>query len=861
MVKVENRETVWLLTMRFMQMNRGRSQIAILAIVLTTTLFTSLFTGARSMVLSKLEADKKTYSAWSHVILQDITGDEAQSVSDILEKSGFVERFGVNTFVGTLLDERILFQTEVRAADQNAASAFCDAPIQGRLPEKADEIALSSLVLDALGVAYLYEDLNKDLNKNLIKITLTIAVDNADGKEEQITRAFTLCGWWQGDVSDYSQYAWVSEAFAAEVAPKVTREALEGGAMSGAVGFSVWYKNLWSLRQKTEALGESCGFLQTGVPGCGFQINPAYERLIGEDGISLSGIVALTALIVLAGYLIIYNIFSISIQTDLRIYGLLKNVGTTGRQLARIVRMQAFCLCLAGIPIGLATGYGCGVLVSPALTADLDRIGHPQEAVVSASLFVFIAAAVFALVTVYLSCIQACRMVARLSPIEALRIAEGGQSDVKSPAGKARRRSINASWWGMALGNFGRNWKRGLIVMCSIALSLVTLNGIFMMVRGYRLDVYQRAVMAADFMLDKLPDYAPYAVMNGITAEIQTKLNACPDAERVGYVRYSEEYHEMEPHLYQVWEQIAQERLSGQWLERWEQMKEKNQMKITLIGIDKAGFDRLEWCGEACTWEAFLRGEAVLVDNPLLAEQGAHNYQAGDDFVMTFQSGTEKTYQVLGEARLPLSLDYPYANLVTVTVLIPDAEFIACTGSRAAMRALIDAVPGAEERVQQYLEETVLAEDSALLLRSVLDLKASFARYLNKYYFVGGALTVVLALIGMMNFYNLSAVSVLSRRRELAILEAVGMTKRQIRKMLMAEGCLYLCGAFLLAVPVTILFGGRLLTAALGQAFFFTVHVTVLPCVAFLPLLALTAVFIPLSQFRRISGKGIVAYL
>ena len=133
--------------------------------------------------------------------------------------------------------------------------------------------------------------------------------------------------------------------------------------MSGAVGFSVWYKNLWNLRQKTEALGESCGFLQTGVPGCGFQINPAYERLIGEDGISLSGIVALTALIVLAGYLIIYNIFSISIQTDLRIYGLLKNVGTTGRQLARIVRMQAFCLCLAGIPIGLATGYGCGVFL------------------------------------------------------------------------------------------------------------------------------------------------------------------------------------------------------------------------------------------------------------------------------------------------------------------------------------------------------------------------------------------------------------------------------------------------------------------------------------------------------------------
>ena len=107
-----------------------------------------------------------------------------------------------------------------------------------------------------------------------------------------------------------------------------------------------------------------------------------------------------------------------------------------GDSLRGLCVCRRFCLCLAGIPIGLATGYGCGVLVSPALTADLDRIGHPQEAVVGASLFVFIAAAVFALVTVYLSCIQACRMVARLSPIEALRIAEGGQSGVKSPAGK-----------------------------------------------------------------------------------------------------------------------------------------------------------------------------------------------------------------------------------------------------------------------------------------------------------------------------------------------------------------------------------------------------------------------------------------
>lgn len=213
MVKVENQDTLWLLTMRFMKVNRRRNQIAALAIVLTTILFTSLFTGTVSMALSKLEADKKTYSSWFHVILQDITWEEAQRVSDFLENSSSVERFGRDIFVGTLRDERILFQTEVRSADVNAAEAFCNAPIQGRLPEKNDEIALSSLVLDALGIPYQTGE----------KISLIIALDNVDTKDVPIAHDFFLCGWWQGGVSDHSQYAWVSEEFAVEHVPRVTR--------------------------------------------------------------------------------------------------------------------------------------------------------------------------------------------------------------------------------------------------------------------------------------------------------------------------------------------------------------------------------------------------------------------------------------------------------------------------------------------------------------------------------------------------------------------------------------------------------------------------------------------------------------
>jgi len=56
---------------------------------------------------------------------------------------------------------------------------------------------------------------------------------------------------------------------------------------------------------------------------------------------------------------------------------------------------------------------------------------------------------------------------------------------------------------------------------------------------------------------------------------------------------------------------------------------------------------------------------------------------------------------------------------------------------------------------------------------------------------LGTGLSVILLLVGVMNFINTMVVNVSTRRYELAILESVGMTKRQIKRMLSMEGCYY----------------------------------------------------------------------
>ena len=132
----------------------------------------------------------------------------------------------------------------------------------------------------------------------------------------------------------------------------------------------------------------------------------------------VAAIAAVLLLILFTGYLIIYNVFQISVTNDIRFYGLLKTIGTTGRQLRRIIRYQALALSLAGIPVGLLLGWLVGAGLTPAVIGRLNGVTN----VVSVNPVLFAASALFALVTVLLSCRKPGRMAAKVSPVEPMRL-------------------------------------------------------------------------------------------------------------------------------------------------------------------------------------------------------------------------------------------------------------------------------------------------------------------------------------------------------------------------------------------------------------------------------------------------------
>ena len=112
MVKVENKETLRLLTKRFMKMNRARNIIAVIAIMLTSLLFTSLFVGSVSMILSKRATEIKQFMDSSHAIAQNLSEEDAERLQKTIEQDEDVERYGSGIFLGAGMDERFGFSVD-----------------------------------------------------------------------------------------------------------------------------------------------------------------------------------------------------------------------------------------------------------------------------------------------------------------------------------------------------------------------------------------------------------------------------------------------------------------------------------------------------------------------------------------------------------------------------------------------------------------------------------------------------------------------------------------------------------------------------------------------------------------------------
>ncbi|NTV78616.1 MAG: ABC transporter permease, partial [Clostridiales bacterium] len=520
-MKIANQKCIRILSIKSMKAAKMRNLIAVMAIALTTLLFTSLFTVAMSINTSIQQANFRQVGGWSHGTFKYLTKEQY----DEIKEDSLIKEYGLRRFIGIAEGDPFnKSHVEIGYSDEVQAHwMYCD-PIVGKLPtEGTNEVATDTRVLELLGV------------EPVLGNPITVSFD-VDGT--MVTQTFILSGWWEYDEAIVANHILISHSQLQEILDKVgIGSGIGTDGMTGSWNMDIMLDSSFHIADDLLAILTNHGY-QTESKSLGdnyiaIGVNWAYtgaQLAQNIDAMTAMAILALLLIIGFTGYLIIYNVFQISVSNDIRFYGLLKTIGTTGRQLRRIIRQQALVLSLFGIPIGLLIGYLVGIKLTPVILSQLNGV---EVDAVSVSPVIFVGSALFALVTVIISCRRPGRMAARVSPVEAVRYTEGS-SNKKTK----RRAKAGTSLPKMAWANLWRNRSKTIITVTSLSLAVLLLNMTVTFTNGFDMDKYLEDVVS-DFIVADAGYFQVGNYWNGsdaISDSLIASLESQPGLEAGGRV-------------------------------------------------------------------------------------------------------------------------------------------------------------------------------------------------------------------------------------------------------------------------------------------------------------------------------------
>ncbi len=865
-MKVRNTKCVNRLAVRAFLSARRRNIIAVAAIMLTSVLFTAIFAVSLSLVTTFKHSFLKQSGNEAHGYYGALTDEQLEKLT-----SAIPEKYRGTELICGYNDSPAFRSRLLRVAyiDKNAARFEYINLSEGHFPTASDEIAMDTEALKVLGVE----------PKLGAKVELPINIGN-DPNPCVITDTFTLSGFWEFDPVLPLHMAAVAETYARAA----VETAVENGYRRTLPDLYVMFSSSRGILGQMEKWAQKAGLrTTTGLDNDAVEIhvNPGYTQSSSTgDAEAYIAIAAFSLLIIFTGYLIIYNIFQISVTGDIRFYGLLKTIGVTSRQIKKIIRLQALILCSVGIPFGLVAGFLLGNALSGTIIKSLTDLNFVR---ISTSPLIFVGSALFEVLTVLISVSKPGRMAASVSPVEAAKYTEDiGKIRPRKP-GRKGSRIVR-----MAFANMARNRKKSVLVFISLALSVVLLNSVYLLVSGFDPETYISKITAVDFIVGNNDYFRSRGSITPMeTADLDEIISATGRSSegfgygvtKIMYTHSDEEMSEFYKNTRNVFSGISAPNGDPTLFATVEGLDDLllSNVKVLEGDISKLNDPNVRYA--ACLAREDENGN-IITDEcaPKIGEKVIIGYADGFDSInlktgkpvtedtdpapnvaVVFTNAKEVEYTVCAYIKVPTQLSLRFQtiglNMVAgVEGLKEDLGSNTVPVFYAFNTTDEEASKNAEELLSRITERngSVLSYESKEIMRKEMaDLKMMFA-------VIGGVLIGIIAVIGILNFINSVLAGIIGRKTEFAILEAIGMTKSQLKKMLMVEGMINTLGAGLFAsvlAPLT-----ALLLNLMGDSlfWFYKPHFSLLPVAFMLPAMALFGIIVPLFSFSRSAKAAVV---
>lgn len=792
------------LTLKSLQMNKKRTIVTIIGIILATSLLTAVITMVVSFRATMIEYEKEDAGNY-HYVFEDVPYEDLKyfknntNIEDIYctEDIGYTYLEGNNNDYKPYLhllafNEKALINSSVKL-------------VEGRMPQNENEIVISEHIKDIAEVEYnigdtLSLDVSKrtDLSGEYELDQSNAYVEGEEKLESMYTKEYKVVGIIERPNYDienpaspgYTIVTYLNDNNATQnlnIYVLLSEYGLKNQEefVSQITGID---KNILTKLENNEQLDEKELEEYNNIK-YSYSKNEGllrYENFEVSDSTMstvLSLAVVVIVIIIVTSIFCIRNSFAISITEKMRQYGMLASVGATPKQIKKNVLYEAMILALIAIPIGILCGLFADFILLKVIGTLLADALNNLKFIFSISWLSLVFVILLAIITIYLSAISSARRASKVSPIEAIR----GNNDIKINPKKIRSSKIVEKLFGIGGKIADKNLKRNKKKYRTTVISIVVSVSIFIAMSSFidyamnASSVYYNNTSYNLYVRDGVEDsYKEIAKFSGV--------------EEYSIVRLSNFY-------------VDTNTIKGN--EDFRTGDESSQIPISIIALGDEEYRR--YVKELGLNYNDAKDKAILIDDYtqyVVDEENkgkyimkrVYTYEKGDTILGSFEDeGVKDTYleiAAIGTTR-PMGLENitsSYGYLVisddfynkNVKDTYAQELYIKCDDSNKLEGQIRQEY---DDLIVYNLDEQMQQEQSVYLVIQI---------------FLYGFITVI-SLIGITNIFNTITTNMNLRSREFAMLKSIGMTNKEFNKMIRLESILYGLKSLLIGIPIGII--------------------------------------------------------
>lgn len=830
MLKNNNQAVVKRLAKNNLKSNRRRSFSMVLAIMLSSFLLFSVFTVGATYLKMQRQQNIRLNGAEFDAIMYGISEEQ----KEILEENPTVEHYGVVMVSGVVAETEadktpgvgLLYADDTYWKKMMApARKF----VKGHYPVEENEVMVTEDALKKCGFS------DKKIGD---EITFVYEIN-----EKREAKTFRISGIWDG-YGDTDNF-YMSKAFC----DKQKLDAVYYGRCH------ISFCKKWMSDEAQQAFIDSMKLKKSQRLFYVYEYGNATEIFLGLAGITL--------VTVLSAYLLIYNIMYLSVAGNIRYYGLLQTVGMTGRQIRQLMQKQLLWIGGIGMLAGILIGAGTSFFLIPVVVKTFVSGKEMGAVQVTFHPVIVLLTVLLTGCTVWYAGRKPTKIAVGSSPVEAL------EYRVVSSVRKKHKTRKGSLIVRMALEQLTRNKKKTMVTMLSLAASLSVFLCLITLLHTQSAREYSYNYMGLDMVLKN--DTINNMVLNRAAEGEEQIQGVHPilNEEFLNEIRQTDGVKEVLPTItvptIVPWEKEVTDVWMREFYETWmsipyeddieEYQQHPENFGSSLVGITEEDFRALNAeMEQPVDEEAFLSGKTcILYRHGLfgLDEKELRGKQIScEEYV---HPENTRTFEIAGMTDVG---DYVSLLGFPPTMIVIDDAVKAFTEKpivfRVGIRYAEEYHKETEDAILSNIEESPNKTDFSWdsKIEQAENVKAAQGHMME----IGFGIVLILGIIGVMNYINTSVGNMQSRQKEISIMESVGMTERQVKKMLVWEGIFYTGGVLFLTLTV-----GIGITYAIYQTMNYMGAKFWFPALPFLGatlILFVVCIVVPVWTYQKIEKSG-----